>query len=348
METPFVSVVVLNYNGREHLGPCLGSLRAQRYRPFETILVDNASVDGSVAFVRERFPEVRIVESGSNLGFAGGNNLGVEAARGRWIALLNNDARAADDWLEALVGATRGGAVPIVSSFVRTEGVPVRYYERNGSLALAGYNIMRVFHHPGDLFYPNGCACLFDREAIGLPFDPDYFLYAEDVHLGLRARFAGLELRHVPEARVEHVGSATSRRVPSARLTYFQERNRLLNLALFFDAGYQVRIVPFLLFSTLLRLSLAARRRASLRGLLRAWLWFPLHPGVIRRKRRELRQGRRVREGEIIRWMSGRVLHGDSAVERFLDRIALLYCRLVRLGTYELAGPGAGANGREQ
>lgn len=345
MDAPFVSVVVVNFNGREHLGPCLDSLRAQSYSAFETILVDNGSTDGSAALVRERYPEVRLLEAGANLGFAGGNNLGVEAARGRWVALLNNDARAAADWLEELVRGTSGGTVAVVSSFVRTGGVPERYYERNGSISLAGYNIMKVFDDPAGLFYPNGCACLFDRDAFGLPFDPDYFLYAEDLYLGLRARFAGLAVRHVPSAQVEHAGSATARRVPAARLTYFQERNRLLNLALFFGAGFHLRAMPFLLFSLLLRLLLAARRRVSLPGLLRAWCWFPAHPRLIRRKRQALRRERRVAEAEVIRAMSGRVLHGDTALERWCDRVALVYCRLARLRTYELARPSAGRAG---
>src|SRR6476620_9771622 len=94
-EYPSMSVVVLNYNGLKHLEPCYNSLLALDYpgEPPELMLVDNGSTDGSVSFMGERFPGVRIVETGSNLGFAGGNDFGAEAANGHYIAFLNNDTR---------------------------------------------------------------------------------------------------------------------------------------------------------------------------------------------------------------------------------------------------------------
>jgi len=102
-----MSVVVLNWNGQAHLEGCLCALRAQSFRGFEIILVDNGSQDGSVPFVRERFPEVRVVAIKENLGFAGGNNAGVAVAQGEFIALLNNDTVADPGWLAALHRATQ-------------------------------------------------------------------------------------------------------------------------------------------------------------------------------------------------------------------------------------------------
>src|SRR5262245_20638398 len=106
-EFPFVSVVVVNYNGRHYLGDCLASLAHQTYPVGRraVILVDNGSTDGSVGFVQELFPWVRLIAAGKNLGFAGGNNLGILQARGERIALLNNDAVADPRWLAALVEA---------------------------------------------------------------------------------------------------------------------------------------------------------------------------------------------------------------------------------------------------
>src|SRR5690349_5210297 len=92
-EYPTASVVVLNYNGLKHLETCFRSLLALDYPRdrLELMLVDNGSSDGSVAFMREHFPGVRVVETGANLGFAGGNDFGAEQADGQYVAFLNND-----------------------------------------------------------------------------------------------------------------------------------------------------------------------------------------------------------------------------------------------------------------
>ena len=89
---PLISVVIVTWNGRQYLDACLNAVSAQIGVRTETILVDNASTDGTVEYVRERFPSVRIVPLPENRGFAGGNNAGVRAARGELVALLNNDA----------------------------------------------------------------------------------------------------------------------------------------------------------------------------------------------------------------------------------------------------------------
>ena len=101
--TPQLSVIVLNYNGRVWLEPCLTALTAQTGAPpFEVLLVDNGSSDGSMALVAARFPSVRVVDNGRNLGFAGGNNAGAREARGETLVFLNNDTIPAADWLGRL------------------------------------------------------------------------------------------------------------------------------------------------------------------------------------------------------------------------------------------------------
>src|SRR5213082_3367514 len=113
---PTASVVILNHNGRRYLDDCLEAVLAQQVEGgFEVVLVDNASGDGSLSAVRERWPQVRAVDAGRNLGFAAGNNLGISLARGRHLVLLNNDTRVRPGWLAALVAVAeseeRVGAV---------------------------------------------------------------------------------------------------------------------------------------------------------------------------------------------------------------------------------------------
>jgi len=105
MALPFVSIIVVNYNGRRYLEDCFSSLQRLDYPAdrFEVIMVDNASADGSVALVKKRFPWVRIIENKSNLGFAGGNNIAISQSQGDYVALLNNDTKVDRAWLIELI-----------------------------------------------------------------------------------------------------------------------------------------------------------------------------------------------------------------------------------------------------
>ncbi len=107
MPVPFVSVVIVNYNGKHFLPACLDGLRAQTYPAdsFEVIVSDNGSTDGSLELIRDQYLWVRVLENGRNLGFAGGNNIAFKAGRGEYLALLNNDTAPLPDWLEKLVQA---------------------------------------------------------------------------------------------------------------------------------------------------------------------------------------------------------------------------------------------------
>jgi glycosyltransferase involved in cell wall biosynthesis len=107
MSPPFASVIIVNHNGLRFLAPCLESVLAQEASaPYEVIVVDNGSTDGSQALVSERFGAVRLIENGENVGFAAANNIGMDAASAPVFVFLNNDTEVHPGWLEALVGAT--------------------------------------------------------------------------------------------------------------------------------------------------------------------------------------------------------------------------------------------------
>lgn len=120
---PAVSVITVNHNGRLYLPGLLDSLRRQTFEDFEVLVVDNASSDGSVELVRQRYPWVRVIEAGANLGFVGGNNLGFARGRGELFALINNDTVVDPDWLRHLVAEARSspdvGAVASKILFAR-------------------------------------------------------------------------------------------------------------------------------------------------------------------------------------------------------------------------------------
>lgn len=240
MKNPIVSVIVVNWNGKEYLDACLSSLKSQSFSDIETIVVDNGSADGSVEFIEKKYSDIRVIKNIKNYGFATGNNIGIRASKGKYIATLNNDAMAERDWLKNLISAAEKRkdiamfAPKILSysntSLIESSGMLVYpdaiakcrgYLEKDGEK----YNRME------NVLLPSACAALYRKDALlaaGL-FDDDYFAYCEDIDLGLRIRMLGFDCIYVPEAKVYHHYSATSRDNLPFKM-YLIERNRLWTL----------------------------------------------------------------------------------------------------------------------
>lgn len=209
-----VDVIVLNYNGKNFLQPCFEALRCQTFKDFNTLLVDNGSNDGSVEFVRDNFPEVRILALPKNLGFAGANNCGIEATNGKYVALLNNDTEVAPEWLQALlevlelrpeVGFCASKMIRI-SDRLTIDTAGDLYYTycvagKRGSGESAD-------HYSESTMVFGACAgaAIYRREMlndIGL-FDEDFLFYYEDVDLSFRAQLRGYLCQYVSNAVVYH------------------------------------------------------------------------------------------------------------------------------------------------
>lgn len=330
------SIIIVNYNGKHFLHACITSVIRDCGSRAEIIVVDNASVDGSVQFLRSTFPDVSVIESGMNLGFAGGNNLGVRHAACDLIILLNNDTVVHAGWFQGLLDAVRDDDVACASSLIKTEGIPEWYYEMNGSVNFLGHNIMRVFSEPTDIFFAGGASMIFKRNLLGEPFDEEYFVYAEDVYLGFRTRFLGLKVKHTNDSRLDHFGNGTSKHQQSSFLTFYQERNRILNVFSFFSVRTIFKVTPFLLMNCIGKIVASCiGMKYSFKGLMRAYGWFFLHLNSVLRKRSRLQSVRTVDEREVIRWMSGKLTNGESIPGKIVNSIAVAYCRLVRLDVKE-------------
>jgi GT2 family glycosyltransferase len=338
---PFCSVVIVNYNGKHLLHDCLGAVLSQKYGRFEVILVDNSSGDDSAAYVASSFPAVTLVRLGTNAGFAGGNNEGVRHAKGELIVLLNNDTIVEDGWLEALVDAASPSTVGVAGSVIRTEGIPDRYYEKNGSLNFLGHNIMRKFHLPENTFFAGGASLIYKRDIFGEPFDGDYFLYLEDVYLSLRARFLGLAVVQSPVSRVRHMGSDTTRRERASLITMYQERNRLVNMLLFFSMPTILKLLPLFAINVAAKLGASlVSGRYSFAGLLRAYAWLAFHPADLAAKRRAIRARARVPDTEVTTWMTSDLTQGESGLGRAVNTLAHQYFRIAGIRTLEDLPPG--------
>ncbi|MDH4220386.1 MAG: glycosyltransferase family 2 protein [Candidatus Aminicenantes bacterium] len=215
-----VSVIIPNWNGRHFLRNCLDSLRTQSYQDLEIILVDNGSTDGSAEFVKTFFPEVQILSLPYNKGFAGAVNEGILAAKGEFIALLNNDAIADDRWIEELVkGIYSSSAIGFCASKIlrllhrRRVDTAGDSYTRFGVARKRGWNGGKDKFLKAELvFGACAAAALYRRsmlEEIKL-FDEDFFCLYEDVDLSFRAQLAGFKCLYVPTAIVYHQGGGTT------------------------------------------------------------------------------------------------------------------------------------------
>ncbi len=236
-----VTAIVLNYNGRGFATESVRSLLEQDFDDMEVVVVDNASTDGSAEEIAAAFGErIRLLRAPRNLGFGGGNNLGIREARGRHIVLLNNDAVAAPSFVRELVAAADADeAIGMVAAKV------LDYSERDvidtvGHLLYPdGLNRGRgrlerdegQYDACATALFPSGAAALYSRrmlDDVGL-FEERLFLYGDDAELGLRGRVAGWGCAFSPRAVAYHHYSRSVGAYSSLK-AFYVERNRVLVL----------------------------------------------------------------------------------------------------------------------
>lgn len=306
---PLVSIVIPHWNGRHHLDDCLNSLRRQTLTDFEVILVDNGSTDGSQAYVRDCFPEVKLLELGQNRGFTGACNAGYAVSAGEIVVLLNNDTEVDEGWLTAVAQAFQ--MQPQVGSVASK----MLLFDRRDTFHTAG-DFYRVDGVPGNrgvwqqdvgqydkeeqVFSACGGSAAYRRTMLAeIGFlDDAYFFSCEDVDLGWRANLAGWQVLYVPTAVVYHKLKATGGSVTGS---YYDGRNFLYLIwknyptSLLRRHGREIAQAQLRIAIEALRAWRGAAARARLRGQL-AGLWgiFKMWP-----KRRQVQGLRRVDDGAI-------------------------------------------------
>lgn len=324
---PLISVIILNWNGKQFLEPCLDSLAVQTCQDFETILVDNGSSDGSIEFIRERYPGVKLVVLPENVGFATGNNRGFDVSSGEFIVTLNNDTRVDPAFLAKLVAPVQANAgVGMVAAKM------VNYYitDEIDSVGLAvavnglGYNVgvaqkdQGQFAQEAEVFGPCGGAALYRREmlaAVGF-FDDDFFAYYEDFDLAWRCRLAGWKAMAAPEAVVYHVHSATSGEGSPLKV-YLTHRNKWFVIVKNWPTSLLLRFLPGILFY-----DFAALLLAMLRG--RGYVALQARIALLRNlpklhsKRQQLRAMRKLSNNEIFQLFSPH----EAALQTFLRKMS--------------------------
>lgn len=260
-----VTVIVVNYNGRHFMNACLTSLKAQSYPPEAVIVVDNASTDGSVSWIREHHPWVTIIESGENAGYCGGNNIGIRASESPFVVLLNNDTRVQNDWLKYLYEAVADdGSVAACSSLVVLPGEPDLIHYAGSSAHFMGHIANLHYLRPlgerkeelevSETGVYVGSSVLFRRAALeeaGL-LEEKMFIYEDELDMSIRLRSRGWRILVEPRSLVWHYAGTPDLAVRSSgkyprRRAYLVSRNRWMILLRLYETKTLILLSPVLL-----------------------------------------------------------------------------------------------------
>jgi GT2 family glycosyltransferase len=237
---PGVTALVLNWNGARVVGDCVRSLQAQDYPAVQILVVDNASTDGSADMIRREFPGVRLHVNDKNLGFGGGNNVGIRLAETPYILMCNNDTRIQPDAVRRLVAAMEadskaGSATPciILAASGKVDATGIVVCPDGLALGRGRAEAPEALREPAEVFYASDCCCLYRKamlDDLRLPsgelYDEDFFAYADETDMGWRAQRRGWKSLYVPAAVVYHHHAASSGSV-SPFLARLVERNRV-------------------------------------------------------------------------------------------------------------------------
>ena len=302
--TTLFSVVIPNWNGAHHLPGCLDALHAQTYPHLEVIVVDNASTDDSRDLLANRYPDVKLIALPENRGFTGACNTGMEAARGDFVALLNNDTEVDPGWIAAVVSAfERHPEAGLVASKMLLFDQRDRFHTAGDQYRIDGRLVNRgvweydhgQYDQEDYVFSACGGSSAYRRDMldeIGL-LDDDFFFSCEDMDLAWRAQLAGYRCIYAPDAVVYHHLAATGGGVTAS---FYDGRNMIWILikdypaALWRKHGLLILRAQLALAWEALRAWRGAAARARLRGMLAALVGIP----KMLRKRRGIQRSRRV------------------------------------------------------
>lgn len=305
-----ISVIILNFNGKEYLKECLDSLAKQSYKDFEVIFVDNNSKDDSVEYVKSNYPKVKIIKNNKNYGFAEGNNIGIRKAKGEFIFILNNDTKVDKNCLKNLVKFAKnnldyGSFSPSLLFYdnpTKINSIGLLAFKDGSGIDL-GIGCNYLDYKSRDIFGVSGGASFFRKEMLedikinDDYFDSDFFCYYEDLDLAFRAQLKGWKSRYIQEAIVYHKMRGTAKKFNGLG-EYYGIRNKVFMIIKNYPFKLLVKMFPVIIlrqgvscFYHLIRFNLnAIKARLSI---------FPLIPKMLS-KRRIIQKSRIVKNIEMV------------------------------------------------
>jgi hypothetical protein len=313
MKKPLVSVIVVNYNGKKLLKIILESLKKSAFKNYETIIVDNSSTDGSQEFIKKNYKKAALVENKENLGYSGINS-GLKYCRGKYILFLNNDMEIDKDCISQLVKTIESDkkiamVAPKLVNYhnkaLKSGGTWISRAFYSGHIPENKKNIVKEISYLGVGLVRKDFVDMF-----GYLFDPDYFIYAEDLDMGLRIRLSGKKIVFNPNAILYHMHAVTTQKTNGTFTTFLMERNSLItyfkilslkNIAFYFPYVLAIR------FFAILR-DLASFKFLNVYARLRSLFWIIFNLNVVIKKRKETQKFRKVNDEYITRIFSEKYL----------------------------------------
>jgi GT2 family glycosyltransferase len=296
---PLVSIVIVMYNALPYLPNLVAALACQAYPRIETIVVDNASTDGSADSIAREIPDATLIQLPTNQGYAAGNNAALPHCHGEYLALLNPDTEPEPDWLAALVAAMEADvSIGLATSKIVLTNDHARINTCGNAVHIAGFATCRgldalatEYTTAEDVAAVSGAAFIIRRalmEQLG-GFDTSFFMYVEDTDLSWRALLAGARCRFVPASVIAHRYVLTL----GAEKTFYLERNRVQMLLKCYRARTLLLLAPALLLGELAAWGYAALQgTAHLRAKAKAVRWVFRHRRDIRERRRAVQMSR--------------------------------------------------------
>jgi GT2 family glycosyltransferase len=262
MNSPLVTILVLNWNGESLIKECIDSLKITDYAPYEILVIDNASTDSSIKIL-DNIEGITVVKNSRNVGFAVGNNAGFRMARGKYIVTMNNDVIVEPSWLKDPIATMENdGTVGIIScrqmNYYQRDTIDVLFYYPTRFLLMQRmgrgeiYGAKPAHSRKGVVLGASGAAVVYRKEMIEKigAFEESFFAYHEESDLYFRAFLAGWKCIYVPTSVVYHKGSATFNIVKKTFI-YYHERNRIWFIYRFFPMDHIVRNIPTILYREL-------------------------------------------------------------------------------------------------
>ena len=313
MNKPKVSIVVVNHNGKNLLEALLKSISKSDYKNHEILVVDNNSTDGSREFVKKTHKNAKLVENKENLGYVGINSA-LRYCKGEYILFLNNDMELDKNCIKNLVKTIESdkdaamAAPKLVNFYNKKLGSGGTWVSRafyNGHIKGSGKDAVREIPYLGVGLIKKDFV-----EKFGYLFDPNYFIYAEDLELGLRIRLGGKKIIFNSNAIMYHTHALTTQKAGRAFTTFLLEKNLLVtffkilslkNILIYFPYVFGMRLIALLRDIITFNFGSAFAR-------LKAILWLIFNISLIHKKRKETQKFRKADDDYILKVFSEKYL----------------------------------------
>ena len=308
-KNPIVSIVIVNYNGKDLIKLILKSVEEINFNYYEVLVVDNHSTDNSQKYIKKNHPKVKLIKNEKNLSYCGINSA-LRYCKGKYILFLNNDMKLDKNCINELVKTIKSDkniamVAPKLVNFydktLKSGGTWVSRAFYSGHINGNGNEIIKEIPYLGIGLIKKDYVDVF-----GYLFDPDYFIYAEDLDLGLRIRLTGKKLIFSPESVVYHMHSATTQKSNKAFATFLMERNSLItffkilsikNIILFSPYVFAMRLFAILRDASHLNFENAIAR-------IKAIFWIIFYFRIIIGKRKQIQKFRKVDDAFILKVFS--------------------------------------------